>query len=103
MPPWPWHKTTGNWLASLYIRCICIDCRSDVSLWRFSSIVHGGHLKRCSWQWRRVCSKYNLGGPAWALRPLHGSPWVLKYLYCHQMITQTHPREDKRVLEKVKL
>ena len=25
----------------------------------------------------------------WAQRPLCGSPWVLKYLYCHQVITQT--------------
>ena len=44
------------------------------------------------------------GGPmAWAKgaqRPLRGSPWVLKYPYCHQMITQIHPRGDKRVSEK---
>ena len=47
------------------------------------------------------------GGGAW--RGLHwpsshcGSPWVLKYLYCHQMITQTHSRGDRRGLEKVQL
>ena len=27
----------------------------------------------------------------WAWRPLRGSPWVLKYPYCHQMITQITP------------
>ena len=27
-------------------------------------------------------------------------PWVLKYPYCNQMTTQTHPRGDKRVLGK---
>ena len=26
-----------------------------------------------------------------AQRPLCGSPWMLKYPYCHPMITQTHP------------
>ena len=36
----------------------------------------------------------------WAQWPLHGSPWVLKYPYCHQMITQTHPRGERRVSEK---
>ena len=47
------------------------------------------------------------GGPmaraTWAWRLLSGSLWVLKYLYCHQMITQTHPKGDKRVSEKVEL
>ena len=32
------------------------------------------------------------GGPMararWALWPLRGSPWVLKYPYCHQKITK---------------
>ena len=41
------------------------------------------------------------GGPmahaTWATWPLRGSPWVLKYPYCHQMITQTHPRGNGRV------
>ena len=32
----------------------------------------------------------------WAQWPLRGSPWVLKYPYCHQMITQTHPRGNRR-------
>ena len=36
----------------------------------------------------------------WAHQPLHGSRWVFKYLYCHQMITQTHPRGNRRVSEK---
>ena len=31
------------------------------------------------------------------------SPWVLKYLYCHQVITQTHPRGNGRVSEKVEI
>ena len=35
--------------------------------------------------------------------PLRGSPWALKYLYCHQMITQTHPRGKRTVLEHVKM
>ena len=26
-----------------------------------------------------------------AFRPLPGSPWVLEYPYCHEMITQTYP------------
>ena len=38
----------------------------------------------------------------WAEQPLRGSPWVLKYPYCHQIITQTHPRGNRRVSEKVK-
>ena len=38
----------------------------------------------------------------WAEQRLHGSPRVLKYLYCHQMTTQTHPRGDRRVSKKVK-
>ena len=29
-----------------------------------------------------------------------GSPWALKYPDCHQMITPTHPRGNKRVSEK---
>ena len=37
----------------------------------------------------------------WAYRPLRGSPWVLKYPYCHQMTTQPHRRGDRRVLKKV--
>ena len=36
----------------------------------------------------------------WACRPLGGSQWVLKYPYCHSIITQTHPRGDRRVSEK---
>ena len=47
------------------------------------------------------------GGPMararWAQWPLHGSPWVLKYPHCHQMITQTHPRGNKKVSEKVEM
>ena len=43
------------------------------------------------------------GGPMararWAQWPLHGSPWVLKSPYRHQMTTQTHPRGDRRVSE----
>ena len=35
----------------------------------------------------------------WSQWPLRGSPWVLKYPYCHQMITQTHPRGNGRALE----
>ena len=31
----------------------------------------------------------------WAQRLLHGSPWVLKYPYCHRTITQTRPRGYK--------
>ena len=38
----------------------------------------------------------------WAWRLLCVFPWVLKYLYCHQLINQTHPRGNRRVLEKVK-
>ena len=45
------------------------------------------------------------GGPmaraTWAQRPPRGSPWVLKYPYCHQMITQTQPRADRQVSEKL--
>ena len=47
------------------------------------------------------------GGPmaraTWAWRLLRGFLWVLKYPYCHQMNTQTHPRADIRVSEKVKV
>ena len=39
----------------------------------------------------------------WAQWSLRGPPLVLKYPYCHQMITQTHPRGNKRVLEKVEV
>ena len=43
------------------------------------------------------------GGGAWpVLRGLPGSLWVLEYPYCHQMTTQTHPRGNKRILEKIK-
>ena len=31
---------------------------------------------------------------AWVQQPLRGFPWPLKYLICHQMITQTHPKLD---------
>ena len=37
----------------------------------------------------------------WAWHPLRGSPWVLKYPYCHSIITQTHPMGGRRVFEKV--
>ena len=36
----------------------------------------------------------------WAQWPLHGSPWVLKYAYCHQMTTQTDPKGERRVSRK---
>ena len=39
----------------------------------------------------------------WALWPLRGSPWVLKYPCCHQMITQTHPRGNRTVSEKAEM
>ena len=48
----------------------------------------------------------------WGCSGAHGSgykgpaattwaPWVLKYLHCHQMVTQTHPRGDRTVSGKV--
>ena len=47
------------------------------------------------------------GGPMarnrWAKWPLRGSPWALKYPYCHPMITQTHPRGSRRVSERVEM
>ena len=40
------------------------------------------------------------GGPmaraTWAWRPLQGSPRVLKYPYCHQTTTQSHPTGYRR-------
>ena len=38
----------------------------------------------------------------WAYRPLRWSPWVFKYTYYHQTITQTHPRGDRMISEKIK-
>ena len=47
------------------------------------------------------------GGPMararWAQWPLRGCPWALMYPYCHQMITQTQPRGNRRVSEKVEM
>ena len=47
------------------------------------------------------------GAMAWARLaqwPLCGSPWVLKYPYCHQMIIQTHLRGNLgKTLEKVRV
>ena len=28
---------------------------------------------------------------------MRGSPWVLEYLYCHQMTTQTYPKGNRLV------
>ena len=43
------------------------------------------------------------GGPMTrAPRQIRGSPWVLEYTYCHQMITENHPRGTRKVPEKVK-
>ena len=39
----------------------------------------------------------------WAQWPLRGSPWAFKHLYCHPMITQTHPRSNGKVLEIVEM
>ena len=39
----------------------------------------------------------------WAQWPLRGSPWALKYPYCHQMITQTHPRGNGKVFMKTRI
>ena len=43
------------------------------------------------------------GGPlaraTWASRPLHESPWVLEYPYCHHIITHIYPKDNKRALE----
>ena len=36
----------------------------------------------------------------WASWPLRGYLWVLKYQYCPKMITQHHPRGNRRVTEK---
>ena len=33
--------------------------------------------------------------------PLCWSPWAAKYPFCQQMTTQTHPRGDKVVSEKI--
>ena len=47
-----------------------------------------------------------LGGPPLGLDGPSGhyvSPWVLKYPYCHQMITQTHPRGNGRVSKKIEI
>ena len=33
----------------------------------------------------------------WAQQPLRGSPGVLEYPYCHQMMTQTHPGDNRRI------
>ena len=41
--------------------------------------------------------------PRRAQWPLHGTPWALKYPYCHQMITQTQPRGNRRFSEKVEM
>ena len=35
--------------------------------------------------------------------PLRGTLWALKYPYCHQMITQTHPRGNGRLSEKIEM
>ena len=37
----------------------------------------------------------------WAQRAVGESLWVLRYLFCHQMITQTHPKGDGQVSEKI--
>ena len=42
---------------------------------------------------------YSLG--LLGLDGLRGSPWALKCLYCHPIITQTYPRGNKKVSEKV--
>ena len=57
--------------------------------------------------WRRRLKMYCLRQGTWkrderrALQPLHRSPWVLEYPHSHQMIPQTNPRGDRRVLDKV--
>ena len=38
--------------------------------------------------------------PTWAEWQLRGSPRVLKYPYCHQMVTQTHRKGGRRVSGK---
>ena len=43
-----------------------------------------------------------MAGARWAPWPLRGSPWVLKYLYCHQMITQPVLRATKGFWKKSK-
>ena len=42
-----------------------------------------------------------MGRTTLAKQPLCGSPWVLNYPCCYQMITQNHSRGDRRVSEKV--
>ena len=41
-----------------------------------------------------------LGGGGPGYMGLADTTWVLKYPYCQQMVTQTHPRGDKRFLER---
>ena len=38
-----------------------------------------------------------------AVFTLDRPPWVLKHPYCHQMITQTHLRGNRRVSERVEM
>ena len=38
----------------------------------------------------------------WAQEPLPGSLWVPVHLYCHQMMTQTHPKAVRGPWENIK-
>ena len=43
----------------------------------------------------------NLGAKGKVYGAPHGSPFVLKYPYCHEITTETHRTGDRRVLENV--
>ena len=59
----------------------------------------------CSWTASKQQSRGLLGPMALAtctLEPLNDFPWVQECPYCHQMMTQTNPRANRMLSEKVK-
>ena len=82
---------------------------------RFGKIFHFGGVEARKLFWQFVHTpnaiepptNSNFGGPMarvrWAQWPLRGTPWALKYPYCHQVITQTQPRGNRRFSEKVEM
>ena len=98
---WEWpHDAFGRWQVRAWLTYACCG----VCLVKF--IGDRGRVLNCQVSLTRLHnSNFGLWGGPWlgSMGPAATTtvPWVFKYPCCHRMITQTHPRRDRRGLEKV--
>ena len=84
-----------------------LSSRTPLLSLRWKTLLHsfGKPPRETTDYWLEVSLGARGGGGG--VRGLYGPsattwvPWVLNYLYCHQMMTETHPLADRRVSKNV--